>query len=676
MTNQEQHSNPLFTLPAGVQTTSDSESAPEQVSFLQPEDSILRALVEGTATVVGDDFFRALVQHLARILNVRYAFVAEFAEVNTRVRTLAFYGNQEFWQNFEFPLENTPCEDVLGGRVCHYPAQVQRLFPLDIELVHLGVESYLGVPLIDSKGEILGHLAVFDDKPMPKESRLMSIFRLFASRATAELERNRADQIRIQSEERLSRILASAMDAIITIDENREITLFNEAAEKVFGIPATNAIGKPIEPLFSRQLFTLVDDYICRILNGEQTPPSIWLPEGLTARRTDEDEFALEATVSTAKISRNRLFTIILRDIDERKRAEAELKTLRMENLYLREELKTEYNFEEIVGASGVMERVFQKISQVAETDSTVLINGETGTGKELIARAIHNRSPRKKRPLIKVNCAALSHGLIESEFFGHEKGAFTGAISTRVGRFELANGGTIFLDEIGEISLEVQAKLLRVLQEQEFERVGGTKTIKVDVRVITATNRDLKKAVDEGRFRADLYYRLNVFPILLPPLRERKQDISLLVRYFVSKHMARLGKRITQISHTAMSQLTAYHWPGNVRELENVVERAVILSQGPVLELVDEIAQLFPAATQTQVVEKSLPLTPKVVPPSFVSLDDMERDYIQKVLESTNWVIEGASGAAKILDINPNTLRSRMQKLNIRRPNRGKESS
>lgn len=673
MTNQEQHSNSLFTLSTGVQTTSDPESAPEQVSLLQPEDSFLRALVEGTATVVGDDFFRALVRQLARILNVRYAFVAEFAEVNTRVRTLAFYGDQEFWQNFEFPLENTPCEAVLGGRVCHYSSQVQKLFPLDVELVHLGVESYLGVPLIDSKGEILGHLAVFDDKPMPKESRLMSIFRIFASRATAELERKRADQIRIQSEERLSRILASAMDAIITIDENREITLFNEAAEKVFGIPATDAIGKPIEPLFSRQLFTLVDDYICRILNGEQTPPSIWLPEGLTARRTDEDEFALEATVSTAKISRNRLFTIILRDIDQRKRAEAELKALRMENLYLREELKTEYNFEEIVGASTVMERVFQKISQVAETDSTVLINGETGTGKELIARAIHNRSARKNRPLIKVNCAALSQGLIESEFFGHEKGAFTGAISARVGRFELANGGTIFLDEIGEISLEVQAKLLRVLQEQEFERVGGTKTIKVDVRVITATNRDLKKAVDEGRFRADLYYRLNVFPILLPPLRERKQDISLLVRYFVSKHMARLGKHITQISHSAMDQLTAYQWPGNVRELENVVERAVILSQGPVLELVDEIAQLLPAAPQTRTIEKFIPTTPNVSVPSFVSLEDLERDYIQKVLESTNWVIEGAAGAAKILDINPNTLRSRMQKLNIHRPNRGK---
>lgn len=672
MTNQNQLSHPVHPQFTVTQSLSRVEPSSDQPQSIHDEEFILRALVEGTATAIGDDFFRSLVQQLALVLGVRYAFVAEFAEVNTRARTLAYFGNQEFRPNIEFLLAGTPCEDVVRGTVCHYPERVQQLFPADKALIHLGVESYLGVPLLDAKGEVLGHLAVFDDKPMPKESRLMSIFRIFASRATAELDRKRAEQTRLESEQRLSRILASAMDAIITIDENREITLFNEAAEKVFGIPAIEAIGKPVEPLFSRQLFTLVDDYICRILNGEQTPPSIWLPEGLTARRTDEDEFALEATVSMAKISRNRLFTIILRDIDERKRAEAELKTLRMENLYLREELKTEYNFEEIVGASGVMERVFQKISQVAETDSTVLINGETGTGKELIARAIHNRSGRKNRPLIKVNCAALSQGLIESEFFGHEKGAFTGAISTRVGRFELANGGTIFLDEIGEISLEVQAKLLRVLQEQEFERVGGTKTIKVDVRVITATNRDLKKAVEEGRFRADLYYRLNVFPIVLPPLRERTQDISLLVRYFVSKHMARLGKRITQISHTAMSQLTAYHWPGNVRELENVVERAVILSQGPVLELVDEIAQLLPAAPKAQPLGKALPLTPRISSPTFVPLEDMEREYIQKVLESTGWVIEGAAGAAKILDINPNTLRSRMQKLNIRRPGRG----
>jgi transcriptional regulator with GAF, ATPase, and Fis domain len=375
------------------------------------------------------------------------------------------------------------------------------------------------------------------------------------------------------------------------------------------------------------------------------------------ALRADATEFPIEATVSQVTVARQRLYTIILRDINDRKVAEEKLHALELENLYLQEEIKSSYNFEEIVGTSSSMEKVFQKVKQVANTDSTVLIIGETGTGKELIAHAIHNRSKRKNRPLIKVNCAALSAGLIESEFFGHEKGAFTGAISQRIGRFELANGGTIFLDEIGEISLEVQAKLLRVLQEEEFERVGGTKTLKVDVRVIAATNRNLKAMVEEKTFRADLYYRLNVFPIDLPALRQRKEDISLLVRYFVNKHMTAMGKKITSISQETIQQFMSYSWPGNIRELENVVERALILANGSVLHIEDE----FPLLKQ---VKQSLTVT------EYKSLEEIEREYILKILENVGWIIEGAKGAAVILKINPNTLRSRMQKLGIRKPN------
>jgi transcriptional regulator with GAF, ATPase, and Fis domain len=294
----------------------------------------------------------------------------------------------------------------------------------------------------------------------------------------------------------------------------------------------------------------------------------------------------------------------------------------------------------------------------VAATDSTVLITGETGTGKELIARAIHSHSRRKDKPLIKVNCAALPAGLVESELFGHEKGAFTGAIARRVGRFELAQGGTIFLDEIGELPAEAQAKLLRVLQEREFERVGGAAPIKVDVRVLAATNRDLLKAVREKTFREDLYYRLSVFPLHLPPLRERREDIPPLTFFLVNKFAARIGKRIDEANKETMQRLLAYPWPGNIRELENVLERAVILATGPTLEI---RADMLPGTAEPPAPESHAPVQP-------ATLEATERDHILAILRQTGWVIEGARGAATILGLHPNTLRSRMKKLGIRR--------
>ena len=331
----------------------------------------------------------------------------------------------------------------------------------------------------------------------------------------------------------------------------------------------------------------------------------------------------------------------------------AELKArLEEENLYLLEEIKTHHKFEEIIGRSSAMKRVLQGVEQVAPTDATVLILGETGTGKELVARAIHSLSPVKSRTLVKVNCAALPAGLIESELFGHEKGAFTGAMSRKIGRFELADNGSIFLDEIGDLPLDLQTKLLRVLQEGTFERVGGSRTFEVRVRVIAATNRDLVEAMKEGVFREDLYYRLNVFPVRIPPLRERKGDIPLLVRHFVLKHSARFGKQIEAIPQSRMDALQAYAWPGNVRELENVIERAMILSQGPELNLED----WSPGSG----------LQPQLAAAS--TLSDVERDHILKVLELTNWRLSGEQGAAEILGLKRTTLQGRMRKLGIRR--------
>jgi PAS domain S-box-containing protein len=352
-----------------------------------------------------------------------------------------------------------------------------------------------------------------------------------------------------------------------------------------------------------------------------------------------------------------------LQDITGRKRAEAALQNaveevsklknqLEEENIYLREEIKLAGDYDEIVGRSDATKYVLFKIEQVAPTDSTVLITGETGTGKELVARAIHSSSLRKDRPLVRVNCAALSPTLIESELFGHERGAFTGATARKIGRFELANGATIFLDEIGEVPLELQAKLLRVIQENEFERLGSSKTIKVDPRIIAATNRNLKIAVEQGVFREDLWYRLNVFPITVPPLRDRKEDIPGLVEHFVKRFAQKVGKKISSISPASMRILQDYTWPGNVRELANVVERAVINTTGSVLRVVDhfEKAQVAEPAQTNK------------------TLEEMEKEYIIRILDNTGWRIEGHKGAARVLGLNPSTLRTRMAKLGIQK--------
>jgi transcriptional regulator with GAF, ATPase, and Fis domain len=335
---------------------------------------------------------------------------------------------------------------------------------------------------------------------------------------------------------------------------------------------------------------------------------------------------------------------------------------LEAENVYLQEEIRTQHNFNEIVGNSPALLGTLRKVERVAPLDSTVLVVGETGSGKELFARAVHSRSRRSDRPLVKVNCGAIAPGLVESELFGHVKGAFTGAIDKRVGRFELANGGTIFLDEIGELPLDAQVKLLRVLQEQEFEPVGSSKTIRVSVRIIAATNRNLDQAVRDGKFRADLLYRLNVFPIDVPPLRERPSDIRLLVGFFSSALARRIGKPIQGFSARSMERLIRYSWPGNVRELQNVVERAAILGQGPVLELEGTLLAGDVMAASEPSAGSGTPLAAM----DAGSLDDVQRLHIVKVLKSTKGVVEGARGAATILGMNPNTLRSRMKKLGI----------
>lgn len=343
---------------------------------------------------------------------------------------------------------------------------------------------------------------------------------------------------------------------------------------------------------------------------------------------------------------------------------------LEEEKLYLEEEVRAEYNFEEIVGQSTTLKRALQDVETVAATDSNVLICGETGTGKELIAHAIHNLSGRSKRTLVKVNCAAIPTGLLESELFGHEKGAFTGAIERRIGRFETAQGGTIFLDEVEDIPLELQSKLLRVIQEREFERLGSSRTIRVDVRIVAATNADLAEFVAEKKFRSDLYYRLNVFPITLPPLRERREDIPLLVQFFTHKFARQMKRGIEKIPAATMAALTAYHYPGNIRELQNMIERGVILSRGHTLDLpLTELKAAAKSAKAQSPEAVSLEDGHASVQSNGTTLEAVEREHILRVLRESNWVIGGATGAAARLGINRTTLNNRLHKLGISRP-------
>jgi len=618
---------------------------------LRKSDLTLRKIDEGTAGATGAAFFPSLVKSLAEALQTKYAFVSKFVSgSHTRVRTLAFWHGDGFLDNFEYDLPHTPCERVLAGEVCLFAEKVQDLFPEHREdLAKLGVESYLAIPVSDRAGNVMGHLAVMDTKPMYDDPRVLSVFKIFGVRAGAELERERMDAQLKDNEERMRDLFDEAPIAYVYEGLDSKLLRVNRTGMKSLGITADQVDGLygrdfvPNTPEAQRRLKEAFDS----IGKGIDTSGVV-----LELRRKDNGKPLWMKWWSRPDPSGTYTRTMFL-DITEQILAEQENARLQAQNVYLQEEIKGAHNFEELIGGSTSLKKALRSVERVAPTDSTVLITGETGTGKELIARAIHNLSPRNDRALVKVNCAAIPAGLIESELFGHEKGAFTGALTKKMGRFEVADKGTIFLDEIGELPLDLQSKLLRVLQEGEFERVGGTQTFKVNVRVIAATNRNLEQLSKTGQYRPDLFYRLNVFPIHMPALREREGDIPLLVQYFVRRFAANLGRKIEKIPERMMSALQRYQWPGNIRELEHVIERAVILSEGDELEAIDWLT----------------PSSGKAAATMDLTLEEVERQHIVDVLESTSWRVSGEKGAAAILGLKPTTLEARMKKLGIERP-------
>jgi PAS domain S-box-containing protein len=628
-------------------------------------DAALRTIVEGTATATGEDFFKALVKNLASALHTHGAWVTEYFPESRRLKALAFWMGGQWLEGWEMVIDGTPCERVINERcMIHIPDNLLDIYGNDPDVRAIGAASYMGMPLLDLDGQILGHLAVLDMRPMPPESRTQALFQIFAARAGAELRRLRAEAQVRERERKLGRLVGSAMDAIIELDRHLRITQMNPAAEKIFGSCSADLVGQT----FSHFLLPDAREKLAHLLIDLDARPdgqrSMWIPGGLSALGRGAEPFQAEATLSRFDIDREPFYTVILRNLNERIEAERRIRSLTVEAEYLQDEIQKLVGGDEVHGRSEPWLKVLNDAQEVAGTNATVLILGETGTGKELIARAIHRASRRRSKPLIKVNCAAIPATLIESEFFGHEQGAFTGATKKREGRFALANGGTIFLDEVGELPLDLQTKLLRVLQEGEFEAVGSSQTRKVDVRVLAATNRDLEAMIGEGKFREDLYYRLNVFPIRLPPLRERRGDISVLAEAFANKFAKTMGRTLDRLSADCARRLEAYRWPGNVRELQNVIERAVITARDGRLNLDRALPESVNAIAAA--------LTASEEPTRRVrtakELEEMERNNIVAALEACAWKVSGANGAANLLAIKPTTLSSRMKALGIER--------
>jgi formate hydrogenlyase transcriptional activator len=536
-----------------------------------------------------------------------------------------------------------------------------------------GFKSSLQLPLYGEDGRVNGCIALSALQGEVKWSDAdIQRLRLVGNSIANALRRKRAEEELRMSERRYRTTFEQAPIGILNLSSDGCIMQANERFCNLLGYRLEELLGHSCCELThadDRDACKMMFDELlnarvpCEALEKRYVRKNgrmIWVKESLSLLAIDM------AKTEAGYLGMDQPCTVIatVEDVTDRKQAEAELRgalkevdrlsdQLRAENVYLQEELASSQGFDEIVGESVPLRITLSKIEHVADTDASVLLLGETGTGKELLARAIHNRSSRKERPLVKVNLAALPASLIESELFGHVRGAFTGAIADKIGRFELADGGTLFLDEIGELNPELQTKLLRVLQEGEFERIGSGKTLRVDVRVVAATNRNLQQAMGENKFRPDLYYRLAVFPIEAPPLRLRREDIPLLVWHFISKKQVRLGKAITSVPASVMNTLVEYDWPGNVRELENVVERAMILSSGSTLVL-----EGF-----------SRPTWPSVPKPQSASPPAIERERIVGVLNECRWKIKGAGNAAERLGLKPSTLRYRMKVLQIERP-------
>lgn len=622
-----------------------------------------RISFESISLLTGEDFFQQLVQGVSKALQVNAVWIAELHKGQNSMTTMAFIHNGHYRPGFTYLLDNTPCERVINSStLVHYSERLLELFPSDYEMLReLKGESYVGASLHDVNGDVIGNLAILDDKPMFVTDDITTIIKLIKSRAESELQRLRREKEILNREYQLRGLINSMQDLLINLDHFGKIVMLNAVAESMLNIDSNETnfhISQFLNDNSRSKLLTLIENLSNRSSQGNY----ILIPDFLEIKPKESAPFKVKGTLSRYELNDRTYFTLVLRSGDNKVEPEESIQDLINETEYLRGELEDIKESSQLVGESSAIKRLLQNVYMVAHTDATVLINGETGTGKELVAQHIHQVSNRKNKPMVAVNCGAIPPSLMESEFFGHSKGAFTGATTERKGRFQMANGGTIFLDEIGELPLDLQVKLLRVIQEGEVEPVGSSKTIKVDVRIIAATHRNIKELIQENKFREDLYYRLNVFPIEVPPLRKRGDDVILIANTFISKFSKRMNKRLLPLNEDQKKLLISYPWPGNIRELQNIVERSVILAVDGVLDLHSTIGTKQPAAVVNATPDNDQILTKD----EFL---EFERKNIIRALKAANWKVSGKNGAASLLQMVPSTLSSRIGALGIKMP-------
>ncbi len=575
------------------------------------------------------------------------------------MNALAFYLDGKQVEEYTYNVTNTPCEPVIDSHdICHIPKNVINLFPKDPDLEPLGAVSYMGISLRDTDGSVIGHLALLDNKPMPEIPEVFAIFKILASRAAAELRREIAQRKITESESKLNRLVNGASDAIIEFNAEFKITQANVASTFMFDFKNADFVNKDLKELFGAKSYSKLQSIIPQHTVLSNKYDSLHFNEPFVCINNKAESFPAEINLSRYLYEDEMFYMLYIRNIKEQVSDKIRIKALNTETIMLKEKVDA-HQFNYIIGNSQPIKNSLELVNQVGPTDANVLIQGETGTGKELFAKAVHDASERKDKSMITLNCAALPSEIIESELFGHVKGAFTGAVTARDGRFSLADQSTLFLDEIGEMPLALQAKLLRVIQEGTFEPVGSSETISVDVRIIAATHRDLKELVNEGKFREDLYYRLNVFPIQIPALRKRGKDIEILANAFFEKLTKNKAISVLPFSKSDINKLLTYHWPGNVRELQNIVERSIITNRDGHLNL----EGILPIATNQEIkVENRSDIL------TFEEMKWLEKENIIKALNLTNWKISGEDGAATLLKIPRTTLTSKINKFAIKR--------
>jgi len=608
---------------------------------------LFRSLIQKTTGVAGAEVFRRLCVEAKEALPFfEICWIGKKDPLYERVTVLEFEKKDR--------IGSFPNSYMLSGQACEevYKLPEPQVFDLRYSNVSVPVDIpngfYYGIPIIDMKGQVLGHFGVILSKKIDLGET--EEWRIFLKKLRLEIERMEDDMRESETKNKLQAVLDSTMDGIVAFDEDYRILIFNDAAEQILKSEPGKNIGHSFKRFLTPDFRSACDEYMVQCMQQKNNFQSLYfLNKHLKLRDGRGGVVEAEVNFSCIRYKNEMYFTVIIRDLAMQNQMQYQINQLKDEKTKLITEIKSFYNRDIAVGKSPAFEKVLDDIRKVSQTSSTVLLTGETGTGKELIAATIHNTSKRQQNIFIKVNCTALPSSLIESELFGHEKGAFTGATSMRKGRFELADGGTLFLDEIGELNKDVQSKLLRVLQEREFERVGGSETIHVNVRIIAATHQNLLAKVRDGSFREDLFFRLNVFPIHVPPLRERISDLPLLAKYLIDKLSLNVGKNVRFICNDALALLREYSWPGNIRELSNVLERAIILCDEETIRP----SHIFLTQQQSKTENE-------------MQLVDMEIRHIKTILIKTRGKIAGRGGAAELLGINRSTLISKMKKLNI----------